>query len=113
VAHVVRRGDAVTRAEFWARCDQSGGPEACWPWTGATNAEGYGTVRVGPVIVGAHVLAFETFTGKRVKPGRLVRHSCDNPPCINPRHLVEGTHGDNLTDQYFRNRRRKRGKLRA
>lgn len=99
-----------THEQFWALFDRSDGPESCWPFLGARTAEGYGSVRVGPVKVGAHVLAFETATGRRVKPGQLVRHSCDNPPCGNPKHLKLGTHGDNLNDQYFRGRRKKRSR---
>ena len=29
---------------FWARVDQSGGPDACWPWMGGKNSRGYGQV---------------------------------------------------------------------
>src|SRR6185312_561373 len=28
---------------FWDRVDRSGGPDACWPWTGAINKSGYGS----------------------------------------------------------------------
>lgn len=31
-------------------------------------------------------------------------HSCDNPPCVNPRHLYEGTNQDNVNDAVSRNR---------
>ncbi len=32
--------------------------------------------------------------------GRVVRHRCSNRRCINPKHLVEGTHAENLQDEY-------------
>lgn len=34
----------------------------------------------------------------------VVRHTCDNPRCINPAHLVGGTQYDNVRDMHDRNR---------
>lgn len=39
----------------------------------------------------------------------VIRHTCDNPVCINPTHLVIGTQGDNMRDAYARQRRTKQG----
>lgn len=39
--------------------------------------------------------------------GYVIRHSCDNPRCINPLHLLKGTHADNVQDKVSRNRQAK------
>lgn len=36
--------------------------------------------------------------------GIVVRHTCDNPRCINLLHLVGGTHGENARDRVSRGR---------
>lgn len=42
-----------------------------------------------------------------IPEGHVVRHSCDNPKCINPSHLSTGTVTDNAMDRNSRNRQAK------
>lgn len=80
---------------LWGRVDKSGGPEACWPWTGARH-KGYGMIGIARKKHGTHRVAYALATGD---PGDLhVCHACDNPPCCNPAHLFLGTHQDNMRD---------------
>ena len=76
---------------------------ACWEWTGSCRQSGYGQIGVGSKTPGAHRVAYEIFVGP-VPDGLLVRHTCDNPPCVNPRHLLVGTHQDNSDDKVARAR---------
>lgn len=38
------------------------------------------------------------------KPGDVVRHTCDNPWCVEPTHLILGTQTDNVQDSVDRGR---------
>lgn len=80
----------------------------CWPWTGHRNDAGYGIIatRDPPFRqrFRAHRIAYELHHGVSVPPDVLVLHSCDNPPCCNPRHLFLGSQRDNIADMHAKNR---------
>jgi predicted XRE-type DNA-binding protein len=46
-----------------------------------------------------HRIVYEFYNGKIPKNRKvMVRHTCDNKMCINPKHLLLGTHQDNVND---------------
>lgn len=69
----------------------------CWNWMGCRERQGHGVVARYGKKVKAHRWSFETFVGP-IGDGLLVRHLCNNPPCVNPDHLAVGTHADNKMD---------------
>lgn len=100
---VARQCLRPTEARFWAKVDRSGGPEACWPWTGARAWNGYGQFGDGGQIHIASRVAWELSCGP-IAEGLHVLHRCDNPPCVNPAHLFLGTHSDNMRDMVAKGR---------
>lgn len=83
--------------------DDSAGPDACWPWTGPMFVTGYGQVSVQGRPEYGHRLAYQVHRGT-IPAGRVVRHRCDNPRCVNPAHLVLGSKADNSRDMVNRGR---------
>jgi hypothetical protein len=89
---------------FWSHVDQSGGPEACWPWTKGLTPQGYGDFRIPTAHVRANRYALAVHLGRPIKSGMQALHTCDNPPCCNPAHLYEGTPRHNADDARTRGR---------
>lgn len=83
--------------------DASAGPLACWTFTQTLGAGGYGHFMHRGVLKMAHVWAYELANGP-VPAGLMVRHRCDNRACLNPRHLLVGTHQQNMDDKVERHR---------
>ncbi len=103
VAQLRRERPRAFSALFWSGVLR-GAPNECWPWLRATGGrQGHGQLRIGGCLVYAHRVAFELVKGP-IPEGCIVRHSCDNPPCCNPAHLLAGTQLDNMRDARERRR---------
>lgn len=76
----------------------------CLEWTAGRDWDGYGIVSIDGTSYRAHRVAYEIATGEKIPPGVMVRHSCDNPPCIEPSHLLLGSGLDNVRDREERGR---------
>ena len=93
-------------AKFWSRV-KIATPDQCWEWQFFRDKDGYGRCRFEGVVRKVHRIAFFLTHGYWPE---VVRHSCDNPPCCNPGHLLAGDHVSNVADRVARGRT-KGGKL--
>lgn len=78
---------------FWKKVNRKD-ENKCWEWLGSRYPSGYGRLSKKY----AHRLSFEIINGL-IPKGMHVLHTCDNPPCVNPKHLWVGTAGDNMRDR--------------
>src|SRR5690625_2939832 len=74
------------KEELAINCEISG-LDDCWIWTGHTDRAGYGRVYAYASnsdeyrVRFAHRVSYEHFVGP-IPDGKIIMHSCDNPPCI-------------------------------
>ncbi|RJQ04853.1 MAG: hypothetical protein C4551_10260 [Bacillota bacterium] len=86
---------------FWAKVEKG---EGCWLWRGGLQDQGYGIFNFRGQSELAHRVAFFLIYGRWPEPCGL--HSCDNPPCVRPEHIFEGTRCDNNKDRAQKGRTR-------
>jgi hypothetical protein len=108
VRRALRREDLTPSviARFQSKIHKT---DSCWLWTGTKERNGYGQVYIGREADGrlvrfyAHRVAYALEHGTFPK-ALEVMHRCDVPGCVNPDHLVLGTHHDNMLDRMAKGR---------
>ena len=75
----------------------------CLLWTGCVNHKGYGRVLVGGKNCYAHRVVWSAYYGE-IPKGKMICHKCDNPLCVNIKHLYLGDQNTNSADMVRRGR---------
>lgn len=82
-------------------------PKKCWQWCGIIKGrKGYErpVFNLEGRTVNATRLVYELVKGEKIPNDKLIRHTCDNDMCVNPAHMIIGTHDENMRDMVDRER---------
>jgi len=82
----------------------------CMEWVGALYKSGYAQFWFDGKKQRGHRVIYRLKNGPFAE-GLVIRHSCDNKKCINPKHLLIGTQKDNMLDARKRNRFHNQNKI--
>ena len=88
---------------YWEKVDRRN-PVVCWNWEAYCNPNGYGRFNLNGDIKGAHQVAWMLQHKKKIPYSLCVLHKCDNPYCVNPKHLYLGDQKQNALDRKTRGR---------
>jgi hypothetical protein len=72
--------------------------EGCWEWVDSYFENGYGRISFKGRYYCAHRIAYQLATG--VVPEEI-HHTCNNRGCVNPEHLLNTTHADNMQEKFY------------
>lgn len=93
---------------FWEKVDIRSEDE-CWLWKGGRSGKcrpggvRYGVFKIDGKVCQSHRAIWMIINGS-IPEGMYICHHCDNPLCVNPKHLFLGTPYDNNHDMIDKGR---------
>lgn len=93
-------GKVLTLEKLLEKCNKT--TNGCIEWPGGLCGK-YGVTNYKNKTITTHKLSYILANGS-IPKGLIVRHTCDNPVCCNPEHLILGTYKQNSQDMVDRNR---------
>ena len=96
----MKRRNIIERIERYALEMRDG---ECWLSSKKPHKTGYTCIGSGGNNCSTllmHRVAWEAHNAEPIPEGMVLMHTCDNPACFNPEHLVLGTQKDNIVRRY-------------
>jgi len=90
------------KSKFWSKVLKT---DSCWILNGWIKENGYGGINFSGKNFYAHRISFIIANGSIPDSKPIICHRCDNPRCVNPKHLFAGTTRDNVRDMISKGRR--------
>lgn len=90
--------------DFWKNVDRSGGPDACWPWTGNESRvwPDYGSRHWRGMNTGAHRASWEYYYRLDIPDRWVGDHMCGCKWCCSPFHIEPVPFGENVRRNHNR-----------
>lgn len=88
-------------SRFWSKVIITS--SGCWGWQASKDKDGYGRYVSRGHEIKAHRYMYLIQNGEFDR-NLLVCHRCDNPGCVNPKHLFLGTQQANMRDKVSKGR---------
>lgn len=93
-------------SEFIKRCQKliNKNEDGCLIWKGNVVKQGYGKVFINNKRLTVTRILMAIMLGRPLDKKEEVCHTCDNPSCINIKHLFIGSHKENMYDCFSKGR---------
>ncbi len=95
---------------FWSKIIFPKELDLCWEFNGFHDRDGYAMFWYNNSRIGAHRFSYIIHNAFNFNIDQVL-HTCDNPGCVNPKHLFTGTNRDNMIDRDLKNRNVKGSKV--
>jgi len=86
---------------------EEGENAGCWKTNYYKNKQGYPQIRIKQTGVLCSRFMYHIWHPNEDIYGKVIRHTCDNPECVCPDHLLSGTQQDNMKDMVDKGRQTK------
>lgn len=100
-AYTTRGWTLAQKIEFYSAKPNAKG---CRFWTGSLTDSGYAQLHWKGRPRKVHRLVLEQILGRPIKESMAALHTCDQPACVEPSHLWEGTQFENVKDMIVKGR---------